>query len=71
MAIRLREKPEMDVYETGQESCTIKFRSGYIQKFKKENGRLPETTSNDAWEKKMAEGMNAYARLVAEAEQNG
>ena len=40
-------------------------------KFKKENGRLPETTSNDPWEKKMAEGMNAYARLVAEAKQNG
>ena len=40
-------------------------------KFKKERGRLPEVTSNDPWEKRIAEGMNAYAQLVAEAKQNG
>ena len=40
-------------------------------KFKKERGRLPEVTSNDPWEKRIAEGMNAYARMVAEAKQNG
>jgi len=39
-------------------------------KFKKERGRLPELTSNDPWEKRIAEGMNAYALLVAEAKQN-
>lgn len=40
-------------------------------KFKKERGQLPEVTSNDPWEKKIAEGMNAYAQMVAEAKQNG
>ena len=40
-------------------------------KFKKERGRLPEVTSNDPWEKRIAEGMNAYAQMVAEAKQNG
>jgi superfamily II DNA or RNA helicase len=40
-------------------------------KFKKERGRLPEITSNDPWEKRIAEGMNAYAQMVAEAKQNG
>ncbi|MDB2343552.1 DEAD/DEAH box helicase [Porticoccaceae bacterium] len=40
-------------------------------KFKKERARLPEVTSNDPWEKRIAEGMNAYAQMVAEAKQNG
>jgi hypothetical protein len=40
-------------------------------KFKKERGRLPEVTSNDPWEKRIAEGMNAYAQMVAEAKKNG
>jgi superfamily II DNA or RNA helicase len=39
-------------------------------KFKKERGRLPELTSNDPWETRIAEGMSAYALLVAEAKQN-
>ena len=36
-------------------------------KFKKERGRLPEITSQDAWEKRMAEGVAAFARYNAEA----
>jgi hypothetical protein len=40
-------------------------------KFKKERGRLPEVTSNDPWEKRIAEGMNAYADKMAKAKQNG
>jgi superfamily II DNA or RNA helicase len=40
-------------------------------KFKKERGRLPEVTSNDPWEKRIAEGMNAYAQMVAEDKRNG
>jgi len=39
-------------------------------KFKKERGRLPEVTSNDPWEKRISEGMNAYAQMVAKAKQN-
>jgi len=38
-------------------------------KFKKERGRLPEVTSNDPWEKRIAEGMNAFAQMKAEADQ--
>ena len=36
-------------------------------KFKKERGRLPEMTSTDAWEKRMAEGVAALARYRAQA----
>ncbi|WP_430913447.1 DEAD/DEAH box helicase [Methylobacterium sp. sgz302541] len=36
-------------------------------RFKQERGRLPELTSPDAWEKRMAEGVAAFARLQAEA----
>ena len=35
-------------------------------KFKHERGRLPEITSQDAWEKKMAEGVAALARYSAQ-----
>ncbi|PPQ35338.1 Superfamily II DNA or RNA helicase [Rhodoblastus acidophilus] len=34
--------------------------------FKKERGRMPEITAQDAWEKKMAEGVAAYARYRAQ-----
>ncbi|MBL4680145.1 MAG: DEAD/DEAH box helicase [Pseudomonadales bacterium] len=40
-------------------------------KFKKERGRLPEITSNDPWEKRIAEGMYAFVQMKAEADQNG
>ena len=40
-------------------------------KFKKEKGRLPEVSSNDPWEARIAEGMYAFARMQAEADQNG
>src|SRR5208282_3582179 len=36
-------------------------------KFKQERGRLPELTSQDAWEKRMAEGVAFLARMKAEA----
>lgn len=36
-------------------------------KFKQERGRLPSITSQDAWEKKMAEGVAYLARMKAEA----
>lgn len=36
-------------------------------KFKKERGRLPELTSPDPWEKRMAEGIAFIQRKVAEA----
>ncbi len=36
-------------------------------KFKQERGRLPEITSPDAWEKRMAEGVAFLARMKAEA----
>ncbi len=39
-------------------------------RFKKERGRLPELTSPDPWEKRMAEGIAFLARKVAE-ENNG
>jgi superfamily II DNA or RNA helicase len=35
--------------------------------FKKERGRLPSLTAQDAWEKKMAEGVAFLARMKAEA----
>jgi hypothetical protein len=35
-------------------------------KFKKERGRLPSITSQDAWEKKMAEGAAAFVRFKDE-----
>ena len=36
-------------------------------KFKLERGRLPDITSADAWEKRMAEGVAFLARMKAEA----
>ena len=36
-------------------------------KFKQERGRLPSLTSQDAWEKRMAEGVAYLARMKAEA----
>ena len=39
-------------------------------RFKQERGRLPDITSQDAWERKMAEGVAFLARMKAEA-QNG
>ncbi len=36
-------------------------------KFKQERGRLPSITSPDAWEKKMAEGVECLARMKKEA----
>jgi hypothetical protein len=36
-------------------------------KFKQERGRLPEITSLDAWERRMAEGVAFLARKAAEA----
>ena len=35
-------------------------------KFKKERGRLPSITSQDAWEKRMAEGAAAFMRFKEE-----
>ena len=35
--------------------------------FKQERGRLPELTATDPWEKRMAEGVAAFARMRAEA----
>lgn len=35
--------------------------------FKKERGRMPEMNSSDAWEKRMAEGVAAFRRYMAEA----
>lgn len=40
-------------------------------KFKKERGRLPELTSPDPWEKRMAEGIAFLARKVAEQSGGG
>ncbi|MCG8316511.1 MAG: DEAD/DEAH box helicase [Pseudomonadales bacterium] len=40
-------------------------------KFKKERGRLPELTSPDPWEKRMAEGIAFLARKVAEESTHG
>ena len=36
-------------------------------KFKQERGRLPSITSQDAWERRMAEGVAFLARMKAEA----
>ena len=36
--------------------------------FKRERGRLPEISSHDAWEKRMAEGVAAFARYRAQQE---
>lgn len=35
-------------------------------KFKRERGRLPDINSQDAWEKRMAEGVAAFARFKAQ-----
>ena len=35
-------------------------------RFKKERGRLPSLTSQDAWERKMAEGAAAFVRYKDE-----
>lgn len=40
-------------------------------RFKKERGRLPEITAADAWEKRLAEGVAAFARYRAQATANG
>lgn len=40
-------------------------------KFKKERGRLPDINSQDAWEKRLAEGVAALARYRAQAAANG
>jgi len=40
-------------------------------RFKKERGRLPEITSQDAWEKRLAEGVAAFARYRSQAAANG
>ncbi|WP_299306949.1 DEAD/DEAH box helicase [uncultured Croceicoccus sp.] len=40
-------------------------------RFKKERGRLPEITSQDAWEKRLAEGVAAFARHRAQAAAHG
>ena len=37
-------------------------------RFKQERGRLPELTAADPWEKRMAEGVAAFARMRAEAQ---
>ena len=39
-------------------------------KFKKERGRLPSITAQDAWEKRLAEGVAALARYRAKEKQN-
>jgi hypothetical protein len=39
--------------------------------FKNERGRLPDITSADAWEKRMAEGVAAFARYRAQAKAQG
>jgi cytochrome c5 len=36
-------------------------------KFKQERGRAPEITAQDAWEKRLAEGVAALARYRAQA----
>lgn len=40
-------------------------------RFKKERGRLPDINSADAWEKRLAEGVAAFARYRAQAAANG
>ncbi len=42
--------------------------AGRALRFKRERGRLPDITSNDAWEKRMAEGVAALARYRAQQE---
>ena len=40
-------------------------------RFKKERGRLPDINAQDAWEKRLAEGVAAFARYRAEAAAHG
>ncbi len=40
-------------------------------KFKQERGRAPDITSQDAWEKRLAEGVAALARYRAAKASNG
>jgi hypothetical protein len=40
-------------------------------RFKRERGRAPELTAQDAWERKMAEGVAAFARYKAAEAANG
>jgi hypothetical protein len=40
-------------------------------RFKRERGRLPDINAQDAWEKRLAEGVAAFARYRAEAAANG
>jgi hypothetical protein len=39
--------------------------------FKRERGRLPDINSQDAWERRMAEGVAAFARHRAQQKTNG
>lgn len=48
---------------TPEEAKELAYRA---VKFKKERGRLPEMSSADAWEKKMAEGAAAFVRFKDE-----
>ncbi len=48
---------------TPEEAKELAYRA---VKFKKERGRLPEMSSTDAWEKKMAEGAAAFVRFKDE-----
>jgi hypothetical protein len=45
--------------------------AGRALRFKKERGRLPDINSQDAWEKRLGEGVAAFARYRAEAAANG
>ncbi len=44
--------------------------AGRALRFKNERGRLPDINSQDAWEKRLAEGVAAFARYRAEAAAN-
>jgi len=48
---------------TPQEARDLAVRAS---RFKKERGRLPSLTSQDAWEKRMAEGAAAFVRFKDE-----
>jgi hypothetical protein len=50
------------------EACDLARRA---LKFKQERGRLPSITSQDAWEKRMAEGVAFLARKKAEEAPRG
>ena len=48
---------------TSEEAKELAYRA---VKFKRERGRLPEISSMDAWEKRMAEGAAAFVRFKDE-----